>query len=55
MLPAPTLVVEDADAIQKARICLYGDVADDGKKTANDHNRLLAHVKKYPCFGKGFH
>ena len=41
-----TVVVEDSNVTQDAKICLRGDVTGDGKVTATDYSRLLAHVKK---------
>ena len=41
-----TIVVKATDLTQDAKICLRGDVTGDGKITATDYSRLLAHVKK---------
>ena len=41
-----TVMVEDGDVTQDAEIYLIGDVTNDGKVTATDYSRLLAHVKK---------
>lgn len=41
-----TVTVRDADVVQDMSIRPIGNVTGDGKATAADYSRLLAHVKK---------
>ena len=41
-----TIEAGDTDIVQDGKVCPKGDVTGDGKITATDYSRLLAHVKK---------